>query len=825
MGGFCPKCGSEYPPQGKFCTNCGAPMEKDRILEDKNEIYPLKEPGQLTDRGVFLFLSLISISVFPGILGSLLMLVTKQSLNTFAVFLFEFIGAIAGLFFMALYFLKISGRALSKGPMIISLNGILWAFVTITLSTVLLDFFEGFALSHLFDVYWIYFIVVFLVMLLTAMILLIIGRSTLRKLSMPGSSGTDKPKKSPFLIVKLMVFMVVLMLIPESINMTLNLLPIHIPLSFVNTMGINIFTLFLQALLLHRILGDMAGVIGPLPDAARVKTKKVPFSPLIPLVIIGALFIHDLAAPVFTSVIDGVLAGIRSDINYGSIYLSAGDLDLAIKLYDRAHARGRAWMAFLGNDNEDINTLRNIYNSNPSDEEIEYLTAIKTFSLEELENLVLTKKSSTTWYLTLLNAYKESPPPLTERQRAIRRDLMMSCIASEHFVNEALTLKDIKGREEKIAEALKPQMEFIEYYDSYKILSQVTARGGMNNDIMDRLLKNAEENTTNLLSQYLAFAAGSTYLFDGARHYRRTSEAAMRFGKLFMENLGDNPSPPLVVSVNLEVANALMAVLDYENAVYYLEVAAGYDDNVEIFLMGAKCYEELENFEKCKDMANEALKVDPENRAALHLAMLSALKSGSVLESMELAARLLDGLLTFEGEDFMESDAQLYNYIQYLTVYDLTSWTPQMKYKVYPKLGEDEQKFLDKNPLLEDYIKALHFTFDSKVYDEALIHAQRVLEKLPGSAQIHYLMGTIHYNNKNFEGAVDSFRASLDIYDHAPTIWFSLANAYDGLGNYKEAYNCTLKVDDMLEHTDHGQDIYGVKPHNTNLMNALKKKQ
>ena len=166
-------------------------------------------------------------------------------------------------------------------------------------------------------------------------------------------------------------------------------------------------------------------------------------------------------------------------------------------------------------------------------------------------------------------------------------------------------------------------------------------------------------------------------------------------------------------------------------------------------------------------------------------------------------------------------DADMYIYIQYLTVWDQTQWTPQMKYKVYPDLDEEQLQILAENPMFDNYIKALFYTFSGRDFDQALIYTEELLKTMPDSAQILYLAGTIHFNKREFETAVEYYTASLAIDDSAPTLWFALANGYDALEDYQQAYNCTLKVSELLQYNNHAVDIYGVQYHNNVLMNNL----
>ena len=88
----------------------------------------------------------------------------------------------------------------------------------------------------------------------------------------------------------------------------------------------------------------------------------------------------------------------------------------------------------------------------------------------------------------------------------------------------------------------------------------------------------------------------------------------------------------------------------------------------------------------------------------------------------------------------------------------------------------------------------------------------------------YYLRGNIYMSDKKFDNAVDAYRKSLTIVDDSVVAWYALANAYDALEDYENAYNASVRASQLLASTDHGNDPYGVAIHNGNLLNSLKSK-
>lgn len=884
MSSFCSQCGTEIQSDSKFCPACGAPLPN--IVQTGNEspfpitasiktnmMPPLSSGNQALetmttpmtslpgsrDPDFLLMLSLLCISVFPGILESLMMLIAKQAIGMFLVTMTELIGlALGGLIFGS-YLVKATGNSVNKGSMIHSMNGILWMFAIGTGTMKLMSGMKDFAFTRMMDIYWLYIVLMVVLIIAVLVALTLIAYRTIVVLTAGTVAGI--PANPLRLIRQPRLFWFSLLLVsstvafaPELISMITRLDFLPIPLSFVSTVSVNIIVVFVQVLLLRKLVNGMVRSVQSQGANYAVQAQhtgthqhlsqtslgtgqeytsglKHPY--IMPIIAAGAVLIilgTELIGPVFYTTINAIETSVQRDINYGSTYLAAGDIEMAVSLYDRAYAHAQAWLAFAGETEENRNQLITLYNANPSDEMIAYLLAVKTFSVSELEKTVVTERTSTSWYLTLLSAYhaqeknKDNLIPLTDKQEAIRKDLLNDCIAAECFVNDAITMKDIKGKEKKINTAMKPYMEFISYYGSFRILDQVSQNGDMSADIMNQLLQYSEDNTENMLAQYMAYAAGSTYLYDAAPHYQRTADAAKRFGRLYMAQTDKKASPNIAIGIQMEVANALMAVHDYRGALTYLEDAVALGAKGDVRMLAAQCYESLEDYDKCFEMASAAAKENPADGQALHLAMVSGLKSGKITESMKIAIQLLDLLPTLKGDAYLEADAGLYLFIQYFTVQDETQWTPQMKFKVYPNLDTEQQQILDQNVLFADYVKAMHFTFDQKDFDQALQLIQNLLDKLPESPQIQYLAGTVYFNRREFPAAVKAYEASLTIDNSAPTVWYALANAYDGLEQYQEAYNCTLKVAEILQYNNHAVDIYGVQYHNNALMVSLAQK-
>ena len=139
-------------------------------------------------------------------------------------------------------------------------------------------------------------------------------------------------------------------------------------------------------------------------------------------------------------------------------------------------------------------------------------------------------------------------------------------------------------------------------------------------------------------------------------------------------------------------------------------------------------------------------------------------------------------------------------------------------------MTEEQKNIIAENTLFYNYIQAVYYCFNGNSLDEALEYANAVLDSQENLSQALYLQGTIYYNMKNFEEAIISYKASLQVEQNSPNVWYALANAYDALEQYEEAYEACLQVNKLLPNTDHEFDFYGVGIHNNWLMDSLEKK-
>ena len=822
--GFCTKCGAEITSDLKFCESCGAPIKIDEKTKISKKSKGEKKVSYNIQANTYLWIGLLFLYVIPMLVESLLMLRTKQALSSFLVLAIDLLSLLIA-FYLLSKFLSLKTDQKSSENIKTSASGLLIMVAYFIGALRLTEILADLALRYFMDMSWLTYVLYVAIVILS---ILSISTQLFRTLERLNHKKQRSLFKYPKLFWKTILFIgFAFFVLPDLLIILFSGEIINIPLSFTSTMTEQLVLVTLQGYFSLSVIQSMQNKLESI-DQQEITGGPGNFKWLAMVVVLG-FFAFDTFSMITYSTVDAIEASIQDDMNQGAFYMAAGDLEMAMHMYDSAYSKTKAWLSFVRDTPESVNDLKALYSAHPDDDEIKYLLALKTYSVNDFEMAIFESEDTSRWYHALLKAYQyqennpENPQILTEKQALIQKEILNACIAGQVLINSSITLEDVKGKEDDIVKRIEPYLGFIEVYDAYKIANQISLNGGMNNNIINQLLTYAEDHPDNLLGQYLAFQGGREFLFDGASHYQRTAEAAIRFRDLYVDQLTDDVTTK-TIAIDMEISDALMGLHDYEKAIVYLEEAHELGAKGDTMLLAAYCYEAMENYDKALEMAEVFISENPSNPNALNIAMISALKIGDVTASLEHVSDLLAILDTLEDEAYLLADANLYIYVQYLTVWDQTQWTPQMKYKVYPDLTEEQYKILEEDPLLNHYIQALYYTFSDKKYDIAWDHTMALLEVMPKSAQIQYLAGTVQFNQRVFDQAITYYQASLDLDDSAPTLWFALANAYDALEDYKQAYNCTLKVNELLQYSNHAVDIYGVQYHNNVLMNSLANK-
>ena len=174
------------------------------------------------------------------------------------------------------------------------------------------------------------------------------------------------------------------------------------------------------------------------------------------------------------------------------------------------------------------------------------------------------------------------------------------------------------------------------------------------------------------------------------------------------------------------------------------------------------------------------MKQYPENSGAVYYCAIAELQKNDIDAAIRSAEKLSSMVQELTGEERHRAEVMFYDVIQRQSFNDAGYNT-----MIYRKLTEEQRALIDEDAFYADYLDAAYLCF-SKL--------SKVLEKEPGLSQANYLKGCIYFGMEQYEKAAEAYREALSIDDTAATAWYSLANAYDALGRYEEAYEACARV-------------------------------
>lgn len=506
--------------------------------------------------------------------------------------------------------------------------------------------------------------------------------------------------------------------------------------------------------------------------------------------------------------------------------LLAGDVEGALLEARSARNLMDMWIVAAGGTVE--RSVDEIYRENSGDTNVLYLTAMVKEDPALIERYLRTHGMQPQMCLALLDVYEEMEE-LTPTQRRYRADAMNACISEGVFTATWVRPDDLEDSCEKL-EAAAQDLELV--YDTEALLEQISAVGKAGSDkraVLNDVLALAEEYPDNWMAQYLAAYVGSETTSDDARHYDQTIAAAKKYVKLYVKEV--EPNEAQEYSLYISASQMIMKCYGYEEALPYLEKVIDNGSKEQkngALVLALKCYEALKDYETCLEQCDVFLDEYPENADALYYGAIAALKLGdadSALEYADSLATLTEETVTAES---FGNDVKLYTILQYIALRDNSQYT-QYQYEIYSKLSDEQKQQIAENPFFADYLGAVYNCFvnkDKEHYALALADVERVLEANAELPQAWYLKGAIHFSmgeTANYEKAVDAYKRALAINPENPTTWYALANAYDGLGEYQQAYEACQHTMSLLPEVDHGYDWYGVSYHCKALMQALER--
>ena len=518
------------------------------------------------------------------------------------------------------------------------------------------------------------------------------------------------------------------------------------------------------------------------------------------------------------TVADRAVSTVEEAIQKGYARLEEGDMAGARRSFSLAEARAQALDALV--NQESSWSLSSVYGEYSDDVIIGVLYLSNSNDMETLEDNVRTFRQGMEWYPALLRYYGEQEE-LTEQEELLRKEILLQCIGREQYQESScLFAQDLEDSRLAIRKRLQDYGEELAMCRLFNLMNQYGTEGGYTEEMAYEALEMAEAYPYNILLQYIACQIAGNFQEDGARHYGRTLEAAERFDRLYDDGTRTNAQ---TANEKLYLGDIAAQCYSYEAALTYYEEAYELSGETEAALSCAEIYERLADYERCAEMAGEVLEKEPDNTQALYLMAISSLKTGNLDGALEAAGRLGDLVADKDRPADSAEENNLYVCAQYMGMRDSGIWT-DYDWMIYPSLSEEQIAAARSHELFWNYMSAVYQCFMQEDFEAATESVEKILEMRDDLAMGWYLRGTIAFSEKDFRKALDCFEKAADCGGVAPAIYFSMANAYDAMGDYENAWIYCRKVEEMLPYQDHGKDVYGISIHNRNLLNAVGEK-
>ncbi len=799
----------------------------------------------------YLFLAVLSATVLPTMLSSIAMMASGYFLSGGAVAAFYVMGVLFSICFALLAALTLNSgdgekrihkclRFFVDAGKLACLCGVVYVLVKLL---------AGRVNSAVFAKY--YHLVLFL-MILALLLGAVLGTWLLFAL-VAGQRAENRYRGSlsrlgmlarrPFHYLLWMVLLALFVVSPDAIRYLFGILPLHLPLSVETGLTLRLLCALAQTGILYLMVFMMSRCAEKWgqKDRERVTRKRKNIRPdadraglgvtrtdlLAGAISCGCLLAALIAGGLMRlpgNLPDLIVRDIDTDLSTGSYELLAGEYESALYYYRQADSHISGWQAYLQGNGK---TLKELAEENPDDAQLQYLALSLDLSLEDLEETLRKGEENRLLKTTLLSVYhdmqKENPGDMTPEREGYQKEILGECAANGQFTQSLYTIDRLEGKGAALEKQLNQYTMVSLYCDALELVTQAGREGALTSEIVDRLLALAEDNLKDVNIQYIAGVYGASLLYDDARHYEATAECLKRFVSLYEQNKENSEEDILVAQ--MKTANLLMHCFAYEDALEILEKISSEEYGEEIQSAMMLCYDELERYEECGEIAGKLLAENEKNPSAVFYAALSALKTEDTEGAFD---RLFDmsGIVTDEeldSETRMKSESLLFALLEYTVLDENDRWT-DFHYAYYEELTESQMARLKEDPFLEAYLNAVYNCYVTEDFEAAETEIDKVLAVSEDYAQGWYLKGAILFGAEEFEGAVTAYQRAIALNGESPTYWYALANAYDALEMYQEAYDASVRVTTLMPDSDHDLDWYGVGFHNQKLLNQLKNK-
>ena len=429
----------------------------------------------------------------------------------------------------------------------------------------------------------------------------------------------------------------------------------------------------------------------------------------------------------------------------------------------------------------------------------------------------------------LLEAYRQAEE-LSDAQKELQQDAVVQLAAAQIYSGAA---QEETGLSPSAVERLLAGRAQVEVqYNCADLISWAQAgdsvgESGVDNDIMHRTMGLAEDFPEEIAYQYLVL-----YMLDGYPVVPGSSQSSEilacvdRYDTLYREELMAEDSEDERLAHMKKLTGIYLKLGDTAKGAAYAQRAAEETGDPFLTEQAMYGYFMLAQGEECLELAEAALKEDPDSFIALSYAGRAAMLLDDYPAVADYGVRLSD--IAKESDD-PYADYMLYQFVSYLTVED--SWYAMSDRfpgaACYHELPEEQLKQIQENEYLNAYIQAFAASTDNTVVDlgyyrwedpegeRALELADALISMKEEAGFPHYIRGMVLNGVDRYEEAIREYTAALAQQPDEHYIWYALGACYEELGdlqNAQQAFQISLDIMPKIG-SSHTGDWTGVSVH------------
>lgn len=540
-------------------------------------------------------------------------------------------------------------------------------------------------------------------------------------------------------------------------------------------------------------------------ETASTKNKKS-FLPYIPACISAAMLLCAaiLLFPQMVSPADRLKDEYYSRTNMACYNLLGGNIITAVNEYSNIQRELEVWKSVADGGWNDISEQEIASNA--------MLAYLDTYINHTEDRLEAMEKNYTAGYIKdadycfeMLSEYKKADN-LTVEQKNRRTEILTNLAAKGLFVGG---LPDVKENAAAMADVIENAESYRNSFEYAELLAKMrvgvqngtsiadSVGTGITYSIVDNAIEKALKNPEDFVWNYIAVMLYNNqdrhtlYLTSEYSADFQILTVVENFENQFKKQLGNNITKEEQLGIKKLVMQTYLRALALDKcADYGLEALKSLDnpyirENTMYALLKTGRYDE------CLKLAKET--ETGTNPAPIYYAAAATLESEDFDASVEYALELAKQAKFSEYPK--KADELLHSWLALLIVDTKTT-----KAK-YGQLSEVQISRLESDAFLKNYLEAYanayystyggHSVYDDSyttALDKAIAAADRVLSERGELCYPYYLKGVAFAQQEKFEDAVGAYKKAIEYKSDDPMIWYAFHSAYVELEDWENAY-------------------------------------